>query len=179
MNVLNSNPDFKLMVIAFKIRDFFLPRVNILKEAGIMPGFRVLNFGCGPGGYVTPLSELVGKTGKIYALDINPDAIKMVQNLILKRHISNVETTYSNCKTGLPDNSIDVVILYDVFHEISEPDEVLRELRRVLKPAGTLSFRDHHIMEDEILAGVTGSGLFRLSKKGKRTYSFVKIESNS
>jgi len=174
MNALNSNPDFRLMVIAFKIRDFFLPRINILKEMGIMPGFHVLDFGCGPGGYVIPLSELVDKTGKVYALDINPDAIRMVQNLILKRQISNIETIYSNCKTGLLDNSIDVVILYDVFHEISEPNEVLRELHRVLKPSGALSFRDHHMKEDEILSGVTGSGLFRLFKKGKRTYSFMK-----
>jgi ubiquinone/menaquinone biosynthesis C-methylase UbiE len=175
MNVLNSNLDFKLMVIAFKIRDFFLPRVNILKEAGIMPGYHVLDFGCGPGGYVTPLSELVGKTGKIYALDINPDAIKMVQNLILKRQISNVETIYSDCITGLPDNSIDVALLYDAFHEFSEPNEVLRELHRVLKPTGTLSFRDHHMTEDEILSGLTKNELFSLSKKGKRTYSFIKM----
>jgi cupin superfamily acireductone dioxygenase involved in methionine salvage len=44
-----------------------------------------------------------------------------------------------------------------------------------LKSAGTLSFRDHHMKESEISSGVTGSGLFRLSKKGKRTYSFVKM----
>jgi len=65
MNALNSNPDFRLMVIAFKIRDFFLPRINILKEVGIMTGFHVLDFGCGPGSYIIPLSELVGKTGKV------------------------------------------------------------------------------------------------------------------
>jgi len=45
----------------------------------------------------------------------------------------------------------------------------------LLKPAGALSFRDHHMTEAEILSGVTRSGLFRLSKKGKRTYSFVKM----
>jgi ubiquinone/menaquinone biosynthesis C-methylase UbiE len=179
MNTLKSNLDFGLMAIIFKFRDLFLPRINILKEVGIKPGFQVLDYGCGPGGYVVSLSESVGKTGKIFALDINPDAIKMIQNLILKRQISNVEAIYSNCRTELPDNSIDVTILYDVFHEISEPDEVLRELHRVLKPAGTLSFRDHRMTEDEILSGVTGTGLFRLSKKGKRTYSFVKIASNS
>jgi hypothetical protein len=44
-----------------------------------------------------------------------------------------------------------------------------------LKSAGALSFRDHHMTEAEILSGVTRSGLFRLSKKGKRTYSFVKM----
>ena len=174
MNALNSNPDFRLMVIAFKIRDFFLPRMNILKEVGIMPGFHVLDFGCGPGGYIIPLSELVGKTGKVYALDINPDAIKMVRNLIFKRQISNAETIYSNCKTGLLDNSIDVVLLYDAFHEFNEQNEILRELHRVMKYTGILSFRDHHMKEDEILSGVTGSGLFRLSNKGKRTYSFMK-----
>ena len=53
------------MAITFKIRDFFLPRMNILKEVGVMTGFHVLDYGCGPGGYVVPLSELVGETGKV------------------------------------------------------------------------------------------------------------------
>jgi len=54
---------------------------------------------------------------------------------------------------------------------------VLEELRRVLKPDGILSFSDHHMKENEIVSKVTSRGLFRLSRKGKRTYSFSKRES--
>ena len=85
MDKLNHNLDFKLMSFAFKFRDFFLPRKNILKEVGIKPGFHVLDYGCGPGGYIIAAAELVGKSGKIYALDIHPPAIQTVQSIIFKK----------------------------------------------------------------------------------------------
>lgn len=170
-----SNLDFSLMSFSYKFRDFLLPRKKILEEVGIKPGFRVLDYGCGPGSYIIPLAELVGKSGKIYALDIHPLAIRMVQNIASKRKLANVETIYSNCKTGLPDNSVDVVLLYDTFHGLSDPDGVLEELHRVLKPDGILSLSDHHMKEDEIASRVTNKGLFKLSSRGKRTHSFLKV----
>jgi len=169
-----SNFHFKFMSLGYKFRDFFLPRMNILEEAGIRPGFHVLDYGCGPGGYIIALAELAGKSGKIYALDIHPLASQGVQNIASKKKLTNVETICSDCKTGLPDNSVDVVLLYDTFHSLSKPDEVLGELHRVLKPNGILSFSDHHLKENEIISRMTDRGLFRLSGKGKRTYSFFR-----
>jgi len=162
------------MSLTYKFRDFFLPRMNILKEVGIKPGSHVLDYGCGPGSYIIPLAELVGKSGKIYALDIHPLAIQMVQNIASKRQLTHVETISSDCKTGLPDNSVDVVLLYDTFHDLSDPNGVLEELHRVLKPNRIMSFSDHHMKENEIVSKVTNKGLFRLSRKGKRAYSFSK-----
>ena len=177
MDKPNRNLNFKLMSLAFQFRDFFLPRKNVLKEVGIKPGFHVLDYGCGPGGYIIAAAVLVGKSGKIYALDIHPLAIQTVQSIVLKKQLMNVETICSDCKTGLPDNSVDVVLLYDTLHSLSDPNGVLEELRRVLKPDGILSFSDHHMKENEIVSKVTSGGLFRLSRKGKRTYSFSKQES--
>ena len=168
-----SNFDFKFMSVGYKFRDFFLPRKNILKEVGIKPGFQVLDYGCGPGGYIVPLAKLVGESGKVYALDIHPLAVQKVQDIASKKQLINVETILSDCKTGLPDKSLDAVLLYDVFHELSDPDGVLQELHRVLKPDGILSFSDHHMKEKEMVAAVTNSGLFRLSRKGQRTYTFL------
>jgi ubiquinone/menaquinone biosynthesis C-methylase UbiE len=171
-----SNTGFKMMAFMFKFRDTFAPRKNVLKEVGIKPGFHLLDYGCGPGGYITAAAELVGKSGKIYALDINPLAIKSVKNIASKKKLANVETILSDRKTGLPDNSLDVILLYDVFHDLSDPNGVLKELHRVLKPKGILSFSDHHLKEDEIVSSITENGLFKLSKKGKITYSFQKKE---
>jgi len=70
---------------------------------------------------------------------------------------------------------VDVVLLYDTFHDLSHPSGVLEELHRVLKPNGFLSFSDHHMKENEIVSKVTNKGLFRLSRKGKGTYSFSKV----
>lgn len=166
------NLDFKLMSFCFKFRDFFLPRMHILKEVGIKRGFYVLDYGCGPGSYIGPLAELVGQTGKIYALDIHLLAIQRVQSIASKRQLKNVETICSDCQTGLPDNSVDAVLLYDTLHALSEPDRVLEELHRVLKPNGILSVSDHHIKESELVSKVVRRGLFRLSRKAKRTYCF-------
>jgi len=169
-----SNFDFQFMSVGYKFRDFFLPRKNILEEVGIEPGFHVLDYGCGPGSYIIPLAELVGESGKVYALDIHPLAIQKVQGIVSKKQLLNVETILSDYQTGLPDNNLDVVLLYDIFHHLSDPNAVLKELHRVLKPDGILSFSDHHMKEKEIVAEVTNSGLFRLSRKGQRTYAFLK-----
>ncbi len=170
-----SDSHFKLMSFGYKFRDFFLPRMNVLKEAGIKPGFHVLDYGCGPGGYIIAAAELVGKSGKIYALDIHPLAIQRVQSITSKKQLTNVETICSDCKTGLPDKSIDVALLFDTLHGLSEPNEVLAELHRVLKPNGILSLSDHHLKEDEIRTKITDKGLFRLLRKGERVYNFSKV----
>jgi len=169
-----SNFDFQFMSVGYKFRDFFLPRKNIMKEVGVEPGFHVLDFGCGPGSYIVPLVKLVGESGKIYALDVHPLAIQRVQDIASKKQLANVETILSDCQTGLPDNSLDAVLLYDAFHHLSDPNGVLKELHRVLKPDGILSLSDHHMKENEIESQVTNSGLFSLSRKGQRTYTFLK-----
>jgi len=162
------------MALTFKIRDFLRPRKDVVKEVGIREGFQVLDYGCGPGSYVKAVAELVGKSGKIYALDINLLAIQTVKKIAEKNRLTNVKTIPSSCKTGLPDDRIDVVLLYDTFHDLTDPDEVLEELHRVLKPNGVLSFSDHHMKENDIVSEVTNKGLFKLLKKGVETHSFVK-----
>ena len=146
-----------------------------MKEVDIKPGFAVLDYGCGPGSYIAAAAELVGREGKIYALDIHPLAIQMVRNIAAKRGLTNVETILSDCKTGLPDSSLDVVLLYDILHDLSEPNEVLAELYRVLKPNGILSFSDHHMKESELMHWLTDGGLFRLSARGTRVYNFQRV----
>ena len=176
MNKPKSNLGFRMMSLMFAFRDFRLPRMEILKEVGIRDGSQVLDFGCGPGGYVVPASTLVGQSGRVYALDIHPLAIRSVQRLVASKGLANVETILSDCQTGLPDASIDVALLYDTYHDLSEPERVLKELHRVLKPDGVLSFSDHHMKEEKIMAKVTSGSLFRLRNRGKRTFAFSRIE---
>jgi len=173
---LPSDWGFRLMALEFKLRDFFRPRKGILKEIGIKPGFWVLDYGCGPGSYVMAVAEMVGNTGKIYALDAHPLAIQMVQGIVSRKRLTNVETILSDCRTGLTDNSLDAVLLYDILHDLSDPNCVLEELHRTLKPTGILSLSDHHLKENEIVSRVTNRGLFKLSGKGMNTLSFTKIE---
>lgn len=165
---------FKLMSFAFKMRDLFSPRINVLNEVGIKPGNSVLDYGCGPGSYILPLLSLVEKAGKIFALDMHPLAIKSAEDISTKNGLGNVKTIHSDCETGLPDQSIDVVLLYDTYHDLSNPDEVLQEINRILKPEGILSFSDHHMKDKAIKEKITKNNLFNLLKKNKKTYTFSK-----
>lgn len=170
----DSDFKFHANALIFKFRDFFFPRRKILEEAGIKPNFKVLDYGCGAGSYIPDASEMVGPSGKIYALDINPVAVEMVRSLASIRQLENIETILTDYNTGLLKDSVDIVLFYDTFHALKEPQLVMKEIYRVLKPEGILSFRDGYMKENEIMEGVTRKRLFRLKKKGKRTYSFKK-----
>lgn len=175
MKKTDKDLHFKLMSLEYKIRDFFNPPVNILEGVGIKPGQYVLDFGCGPGSYSISASRLIGNNGKVYALDINPTAIDSLKKISSKKGLSNIETILSGCKTNLSDNSIDAVILFDVYHELDDKVKVLEELYRVLKPDGILSVSDHHLTRENLISSLKGSGLFKLSKEKNKIFIFNKI----
>ncbi len=175
MDRKNIDLNFKLMSFGFKIRDFLNPPINILKELDIKQGYHVLDFGCGPGGYSFSASRLIGSNGKVFALDINPLAIDRVKKIAFKNRFDNIEEILSDCKTNLSDNSIDVILLFDVYHDLDNKVQVLEELYRVLKPEGILSVSDHHLEREKIISEITKKGLFRLQKEDKKIYSFLKI----
>jgi ubiquinone/menaquinone biosynthesis C-methylase UbiE len=170
-----SNIDFKFMSFFFKIRDFFKSPMKKIEKAEIKPGDVILDYGCGPGSYSIAAAKIVGPSGKIYASDINPSAIKEVNKRTLKNELKNVETIQTDCKTGLEPNSIDVIICFDVLHGIEDKICILKEFYRVLKPESILSFDDHHMKEIEILERLTSEGLFRLVDKKDNQYNFTKV----
>jgi ubiquinone/menaquinone biosynthesis C-methylase UbiE len=86
------NIGFKFMSLAFKLRDFLLLRKYVLEEVDIKRGFRMLDYGCGPGSYSAIAAELVGPTGKVYVLDIHPLAIQRVQNIAIHLPFSESRT---------------------------------------------------------------------------------------
>jgi ubiquinone/menaquinone biosynthesis C-methylase UbiE len=174
MGYSDSRRGFALMAFKFKIRDIFSPPERILAEAGIRPGATVLDFGCGPGGFIAAASKLVGDSGAVYALDRRREALDAVGAVIAKRRLMNVRTILSDCATGLPGRSVDVVLLYDTFHAFDPAEPVLAELHRVLKEGGTLSFSDHHLSDAVIREQLAAGGHFVFIEKGRKTYEFQK-----
>ena len=134
-----SNLWFRLMTLEFKIRDYRHPRANILKEVGVKQGFTCLTLAAVQAVTFCPHLDWSVKQAKTNILDANPLAIRMVKNLVEKNGLKNVETILSNGDTGLPNESLDVVLLYDVFHDLEDKQAVLKELHRVLKKDGMLS----------------------------------------
>ena len=169
-----SNIEFQVMSFFFKFRDIIIPPQKILNEIGIRPGFFLLDYGCGPGSFSFAAAELVGKSGKVFALDIHPLAIKKVKKISSQRGYSNIETIYSDCDTGLEDNSMDVVLLFDTIHMLSEPEKILQEIHRILKPKGTLSLTIHRPDKKKAIRKVEQTDFFQFSLEGKQTYNFLK-----
>jgi ubiquinone/menaquinone biosynthesis C-methylase UbiE len=171
-----SNFAFKIMaLVGIPIRNMFMPPDKMLAEVVIKPGSHVLDFGCGPGVFTTKIAGKTGPSGIVYALDINPVAVSMVERKARKQNLENVRTIHSNCSIALPDNCLDHIIFFDVFHDLDNHQEVLAELHRVLKPEGIMYFSDHHMKEIEILQRLTARGLFKLQLQGKWTFSFTKV----
>lgn len=175
MSEVKENSHFRLMSITLWLRDVFFPPMKKLQKAGLKPGDQVLDFGCGPGSFSLAAVHIVGQTGKVYALDIHPLALQSVKRKASDRGLQNIDTISSDRATGLEGQSVDFVILNDVLHEVDDPDAVLSELYRVLKPDGTLFFSDHHMNEKEALTRLTQAGLFRYSRKSYRAYLFSKL----
>ena len=110
-----------------------------LKLIGVPKGAVVGDIGAGAGYLTWRLAALVGPTGKVYANDIQPEMLELLKSKMRQRNISNVEAVlgaYDDPK--LPPDSLDLVILVDVYHEFSEPQKMLRHIRASLKPDGRL-----------------------------------------
>lgn len=154
------------------VRDLFNSPKIVLREVSIKHGITVLDYGCGPGNYSIAVSELLDGTGEIFALDKHPLAIKSISKKIKQKNIKNIGIIHSDCKTGLAPNSVDVVLLYHVFNDLKNPEHVLLELYRILKPSGILSFSEFDL--ERISSKLVNSGLFQLEKKMRTTHIFVK-----
>jgi ubiquinone/menaquinone biosynthesis C-methylase UbiE len=109
------------------------------RELRVKPGMSICDMGCGNGFHTMPLAKEVGETGKIYAVDVQPEMIEMLkQNLDVKgiKNVVPIVGAYHDPK--LPPNSCDQILLVDVYHEFSHPVQMLAAMRKALKPNGQL-----------------------------------------
>jgi ubiquinone/menaquinone biosynthesis C-methylase UbiE len=170
-----SDIHFRFMSFGYVFRDLWHGNLRAkLEKIGIREGQTVLDFGCGPGSYTIPAAQIVGEKGKVYALDIHPLAIKAVEEKAKKKKLANITTILSDRDTGLPDESVDVVLLYDTIHVIKDKPALLKGLHLVLKRNGFLSVTDHHLKGNEMLEIVEGTGLFSLGERDKGLFNFKK-----
>ena len=168
MHALN----FRIISFILKLRDVFYPPKYILRDIKINPGDTVLDFGCGPGSYSIAIAELLRGSGKIIAIDVHPLAIKQVCQSARKKKLQNIQTILSDCDTGLPSNSVDIILLYYIFNDLKNSERILQELHRVLKPNGILSFSEYNI--NKISSRFEDKNLFKLQKKNEITHTFLK-----
>ncbi|HEX3746967.1 MAG TPA: class I SAM-dependent methyltransferase [Bryobacteraceae bacterium] len=110
-----------------------------LDEIGVAKGSSAADIGAGSGAITWRLAERVGPAGKVYAVDIQRRMLDLLRQNMAQRKLFNVEPVLGAVDDPkLPDASVDLEVLIDVYHEFSHPQEMLRHLRAALKPDGRM-----------------------------------------
>ena len=113
---------------------------RMLAALDIQKGAVVADVGAGVGYHVWRLAEIVGPTGKVIAEDIQEGMIQLLRKNIESRKLRNVEIILGTATDPkLPPNSVDLVLMVDVYHEFSEPVTMMRHIKNSLKPGGSVA----------------------------------------
>ena len=110
-----------------------------LDAIGIRPGMIIADVGAGTGYMTLRMARRVGPEGKIYANDLQPEMLQKLRARSQRDKLSNVETVLgTGADPKLPPNTMDLVLLVDVYHEFSQPRTMLDKIRESLKQDGRL-----------------------------------------
>jgi len=115
----------------------------ILSKAQISENTKVADLGCGASGFfIFPLAKLVGKRGKVYAVDILKTILETIDKRIKQENLENIKTVWSNLEifnaTKIESGSLDVILLVNTLYQSHKRPEILREAVRLLKKGGLL-----------------------------------------
>jgi SAM-dependent methyltransferase len=110
-----------------------------LQIMDVPPGATVADIGAGSGYFTERLARLVGPNGRVYASDIQPGMLDLIRQRIARERLTNVVLVLGDpADPKLPEASIDLALMVDVYHELADPQVVLAHIKRALKPAGRL-----------------------------------------
>ena len=169
-NKLKPMPDasFKGMMWLYKLANLIWNPRRRLKKIPLKEGMVGVDYGCGPGRYTLPLAELVGPGGKVFAVDIQPLAIKTVKEKAARRSLTNIEPVLvDSYNTGIQGSSVDLVLLLDTLHMIKNHDALLHEIYRLLKPNGLLFMDPGHMKTSRARGIVESIGPFTIECRDK------------
>lgn len=132
------NPSFTKTASPMIVR--FTDPSRLISQLEISPGSVAADFGCGAGFFSIPLAQTVGKNGTVYSLDVLPAALEAVESKAKTLGIANIITKRANLEnedgSGLPENSVDWVIMKDILFQNGNKEAILKEAYRILKPKG-------------------------------------------
>jgi len=137
-------------------------RTDLLLELlRLQPGMVVADIGAGTGYLSTRMARAVMPRGKVLAVDVQPEMVRMLQDAVKKTGLTQIRPLLgAEDDVKLPASSVDLAIMVDVYHELAFPYEVLASIRRSLKPGGQVVFVEYRA-ED---AGVPIKALHKMSE---------------
>jgi ubiquinone/menaquinone biosynthesis C-methylase UbiE len=137
---------------------------DVLRRVGITEGQTVLDFGCGSGNYTIPIAKIVGNEGTVYALDKNRYSLNELMQRARTEGLTNIKRidTSGEVKIDLEDESVDAVLLYDIFWYFTLWDpslpQLLSEVYRVLRPNALVSLYPKHIDSEQLQGEIENAG---------------------
>ena len=123
----------------------------MLTNLGVKPGANVCDMGCGNGFYSLQLARLVGEQGQVYAVDVQPEMLYFLRDRADSAGIENISPILGSMyDPRLPRDSIDLVLMVDVYHEFSHPQHMLAGIRRALKPDGVIVLLEYRAEDPDV-----------------------------
>jgi SAM-dependent methyltransferase len=131
-------------------RDRKLQVERVMDVLGVREGTAVADIGAGSGWFTVRAARRTGATGTIYAVEINPEYLKHIEQRAGREGLSNVRTVLGETDDPrLPERSVDAVLILKTYHEIAEPVRLLRNLRRSLRPGARVGVIDREGKGDD------------------------------
>ncbi len=155
-----------LTIFDYPERDQKLHIQQVMDLLGIAPGTTVADIGAGSGWFTVRAAQRVTPAGKVYAVDINPEAVAYVRQRAQKEGLENVTAIQGSADDPkLPAGSIDAVLLLKTYHEVAKPVDLMRNLRRTLRPGGRVGIIDrngngenHGVSKEVVIAEMNSAG---------------------
>jgi len=117
----------------------------------LKPGNVVADIGAGVGYMTLRMARRVGPNGKVYANDLQPQMLELLRQNAAKAGLGNIVTVQGEvADPKLPANTMDLVLLVDVYHEFSQPQVMLRKIRETLKPDGRLVLLEYRAEDPNV-----------------------------
>ena len=131
-------------------REIFHQREKITAAAGLKPGMIMADIGAGTGLFTLHFAQVVGENGKVYAVEIAKNFLENIKARASKASASNVQAILCTERSvELPEDSIDLAFICDVYHHFEYPQATLASLHKALKPGGELILIDFKRIKGE------------------------------
>jgi len=149
-----------------------------LREIGLEEGMTFLDVGCTLGFYSFYASSIVGERGQVHALDVNSEFVDYVRKKAQRKGTQNVNALVANAQEiGLPSESVDMVFLHLVLHDVKDKHTAMKEFKRILKKNGKLVIDEENVMPlDHIKEMAENFGFSRSKCLRKTMQIFEKSE---
>lgn len=123
----------------------------MMRELGLKPGMVVCDMGSGNGYHSLMMAKKVGEEGKVVAVDIQPEMLRLLKARARAAGLENIETTESAVHDPkLPPNTFDFILLVDVYHEFSHPEQMLAGMLQSLKNDGQIVLVEFRMEDPEV-----------------------------